>query len=370
MTTILRLALACSLFALVPAAHAAAAKAAAKEAPAPAAKEAPAAAKEPAAKEEPKEGKDAAVAKVGSDTITAGQLDTHAAAQLRQLEEEFRTQRFELRKQALDSMIMERLVKAEAAKKSVKEEAYLKSEIDEKLKPPTDAEVKKLFDQSADRLPPGATIDIVKPQIIEFLQQQQKQDRAKALYEQLKKANGVQVLLSEPRKKVEAKGPSRGPAGAKVTIVEFSDFECPFCSRAHDTVEQVMKDFDGKVKLVFRQFPLSFHPHAAKAAEAALCAADQGKFWELHDVLFKNQKALGVEKLKDHAATAGLDVPKFTKCLDSGEKAKLVKEDQEAGSKVGVSGTPAFFINGIALSGAVPAEEFKQVIDQELANAK
>jgi protein-disulfide isomerase len=119
---------------------------------------------------------------------------------------------------------------------------------------------------------------------------------------------------------------------------------------------------------VYRQFPLSFHPHAAKAAEASLCAADQGKFWEYHDVLFKNQKKLDPTDLKAHASEVGLDGQKFGQCLDSGDKKKSVDADQQAGLAAGVGGTPAFFINGIFLNGAQPIDEFKKVIDGELAS--
>jgi protein-disulfide isomerase len=186
------------------------------------------------------------------------------------------------------------------------------------------------------------------------------------VFEQLRKENQVAIKLSEPRKQVEAKGPARGPDNARVTMVEFSDFQCPFCSRAHDTVEQVMQAYAGKVRLVFRHFPLDIHKNAAKAAEAALCANEQGKFWEYHDMLFKNQQTLEVTQLKDHANAVGLDQAKFASCLDSSKFSKAVQEDMAAGQQVGVSGTPAFFINGVMLSGAMPFDEFKRVIDQEL----
>ena len=184
----------------------------------------------------------------------------------------------------------------------------------------------------------------------------------------------MQFALPEPprapvvRKEVDAVGPSRGPKDAPVTIVEFSDFECPYCGAAHDTVEQVMSSYAGKVRLVYRQFPLSFHPHAAKAAEASLCAADQGKFWEYHEALFKNQKKLDLPDLKAHASEVGLDANKFGQCLESGDKKKAVDADQQAGLAAGVGGTPAFFINGIFLNGAQPLDEFKKVIDGELAS--
>jgi protein-disulfide isomerase len=165
---------------------------------------------------------------------------------------------------------------------------------------------------------------------------------------------------------VEAKGPARGPANALVTIVEFSDFQCPYCSREVPVIERVMKDYDGKVRLVFRHYPLDFHPFAQKAAEAGACAQDQGKFWELHDKMFTNQNKLGVDDLKGYAKSLGMDPSKFDQCLDSGEKKALVEEDMKAGSAAGVSGTPAFFINGVFINGAQPYEQIKQAVDREL----
>jgi protein-disulfide isomerase len=165
---------------------------------------------------------------------------------------------------------------------------------------------------------------------------------------------------------VAAEGPARGPDNAPITIVEFSDFQCPYCSRASATVDEVLNAYPGKIRLVFRHYPLPFHAEAPKASEASMCANEQGKFWEYHDVLFKNQQQLAVADLKNHASAIGLDAAKFAECLDSGKNASVVEKDMEAGKKVGVNGTPAFFINGIMLSGAQPIEEFKAVIDSEL----
>ncbi len=162
--------------------------------------------------------------------------------------------------------------------------------------------------------------------------------------------------------------PVRGSPDAKVTIVEFSDFECPFCQRAEPTVRQVMNDYAGKVRLVYMQFPLSFHPNAQKAAEANECAGDQGKFWEYHDKLFDSAR-LDAPSLKSQAAALGLDVVKFNSCLDSGANAAKVAAMQGMGSQNGVSGTPTFFINGQPLVGAQPYSNFKAVLDQQLAAA-
>lgn len=309
---------------------------------------------------------DTVVATIGDQKITLAQLDERLKEPLSNLAK----QKYELRKQGLEGFVIERLVEAEAKKRGMTEEALLKAEIDAKAAAPADEKIKELFEGAQDRLPPGSTLEQMRPQIVEFLTAEQKQERAKAYFDELKKANDVKLMLPAPpveRVDVAATGPSKGPDDAPVTIVEFSDFECPYCSRALGSLEETMKAYPGKVKLVFRHFPLSFHAHAQKAAEASLCAHDQQKFWEYHDVLFANQRALEVEDLKKYAADLKLDTAAFDKCLESGEKAAQVKADMAAGAEAGVTGTPAFFVNGILLSGAVPAEEFETLIDQELA---
>ena len=309
---------------------------------------------------------DTVVATIGDQKVTMAELNERLKDPLANLDK----QKYQLRKQGLEGFVVEKLVQAEAKKRGMTEDEYLKAEIDDKIPAPPEEKVKELFEGAKERLPPGSTLEQMRPQIVEFLSGQQKQERAKELFEELKKNNKVEIKLPAPpvqRAEVAATGPSKGPANAPVTIVEFSDFECPFCSRANVTVDQVMKEYGDKVRLVFRHFPLNFHPNAQKAGEASLCADDQKKFWEYHDVLFQNQKALEVDKLKKYAADLKLDTAAFNKCLDSGEKAAQVKADMEAGQKVGVNGTPAFFVNGVLLSGAVPFEEFKAVIDAELA---
>lgn len=165
---------------------------------------------------------------------------------------------------------------------------------------------------------------------------------------------------------VAATGPSRGPQTAPVTIVEFADFQCPFCARLQPTLEQLIAKYGDKVRLVFRQFPLQFHTHAQKAAEASLCAWEHGKFWEMHDAMFENQQALYVDSLKAKAAALGLNADAFNSCLDSGKYADQVQRDLDDGAAAGVSGTPAIFINGRFLSGTVPLEQLSQIVDDEL----
>ena len=150
-------------------------------------------------------------------------------------------------------------------------------------------------------------------------------------------------------------------------LVEFSDFECPFCLRAHQTLGEVFKTYGDRIKFVYRHFPLQNHPNARPAAEASACAAEQDKFWPYHDRLFANPTQLAAEDLKHHATAVGLDLSRFSTCVDSHKYRKLVEADIAAGSALGVTGTPAFFINGRSLDGAQPLEVFKRLIDEELA---
>ncbi|MBU2634536.1 MAG: DsbA family protein [Nanoarchaeota archaeon] len=163
----------------------------------------------------------------------------------------------------------------------------------------------------------------------------------------------------------------KGDANAPVTIIEFSDFQCPFCAKFYtDTLPQITEEYidTGKVKFIYRDFPLGFHQNAQKAAEAAECAGDQDMFWEMHDMLYENQNALTVADLKQYASDLDLDATEFDECLDSGKYEDEVKDDMAEGSSYGVSGTPAFFINGQLLSGAQPFAAFQAVIEAELAN--
>ena len=276
---------------------------------------------------------------------------------------------YEQRKQALEQLLVRKLVEQKAKSESVTPDALWKREVTDKIKKPSDAEMKQFYDEQAKRqpLPP---FEQVKEQIAQYMERPAAQAAQVAYVDKLKKELKVEIALKPPRMEVAAEGPSKGPAGAPITIVEFSDFQCPYCSRAEETVGKVMKAYDGKVRVVFRDFPLPIHPQAVKAAEAAHCAGDQGKYWEMHEKLFANQKALEPAALKGYAKDIGLDQAKFDKCLDSGDKTKIVETNRKAGEKVGVTGTPAFFVNGVQLTGAQPFEEFKTIIDSELAVAK
>ena len=309
----------------------------------------------------------AQVAVIDGQPITSGDLDKEIGTKVRQAEAEFKTKVYDLQRESLENLITKRLVEAEAKKTGKTAEEWFKDYFTN-TPAPTEVEVKAFYAENQAQMG-GKSFDEMKSRIGPFLKQQKAKEGIGKVLEGLKQAHGVKVTLAAPelpRIEVAATGPVKGAAAAKVTIVTFSDFQCPYCSRVNPTLEKVMKDYDGKVKLVFRNFPLDFHPMAEKAAEAGACAADQGKFWEMHDKMFGNQAKLTVDDLKASAKGLGLDAAKFDKCLDSGEKRSLVDADQKAGSEAGVQGTPAFFVNGIFINGAQPYQNFKDAIDREL----
>jgi protein-disulfide isomerase len=207
----------------------------------------------------------------------------------------------------------------------------------------------------------------LKPRILTYLAGQQRGELQKALLDTLNTKYSPRILLEPAREEIKTAGsPAKGPENAPVTIVEFSDFQCPYCSRVVPTIDEAVKVYGDQVRVVFRQFPLGMHKDAQKAAEASLCANEQGKFWGLHDAMFANQQALGVEQLKGKAAELGVDAAKFNACLDGGKYAPQVATDVAEGSQAGVSGTPAMFVNGRFVSGAVPFEQLASIIDDEL----
>lgn len=311
------------------------------------------------------EGPTPVVAKYGERIIRLSEVDAKVADELLKLQE----QMYELRAEAADRIAIEALVTQKAKAAGLADDDWLAKNIESGLKEPSESEMLALYDKARARLPPDVTYQDVKPEIRKAVQRDERTRKAREVFGQLKKEAGFEMVLEgpvKPRKTVDATGPSRGNASAKVVIVEFADFECQFCAKAHETVMGVLKVYGDKVRLVFRHYPLSFHPKAPKAAEATACADEQGKFWELHDALFESQE-LDVDSLKMQAKRAGVDETKFTSCLDSGRTAALIKRDMAAGQHVGVSGTPAFFINGFMLSGAQPEDAFRKLIDAELA---
>ena len=303
------------------------------------------------------------VATVGSQTISKAELEKHVKSKLLQLD----TQRYDVLREGLDELVASQLYEQEAKARGTTVEAVVKQEIESKVSEPTAEQIQKVYDENKEELG-EQTLETVKPQIVQYLKQQQLAERNSAFIESLKKKYKTTVTLRPPVVEVSDGGRlARGGAKAPVTIIEFSDYECPFCKRAADTVEQVVKAYGDKIRLVHRDFPLAFHEHARPAAEAALCANAQGKFWEYHQKLFASQD-LSSDKLKALAKDVGIDSAKFDECLAKTPYSKTIDKDMADGAEVGVNGTPAFFINGRMLSGAQPFEKFKEIIDDELSH--
>ena len=300
-------------------------------------------------------------AKIGKAEITVAELDRRAASKLVRL----KTQEYEIRKQTLDELIDEQLLNEEATKRGITREELLAQEVSSKATEPSDEEAKAYFDKNPPR--GGVEFEKVKDRVKAFMSRQAEQEAKTALIAGLREGAGVEVLLEPLRFDVGMDDdPTYGSKDAPITIIEFSDFQCPYCSRVNDAITQVKETYGDKISLTFRDFPLPMHAEAPKAAEASHCADEQGKFWEYHDKLFENQRALKDEDLKGYAGALGLDGAAFATCLDSGKYAADIEKDKADGELAGVSGTPAFFINGVFLNGARPFEQFKEVIDAEL----
>lgn len=276
---------------------------------------------------------------------------------------------YQNRRNMLDQVVGEILIENAAKAANLSADAYVAQDSAKRMVPVSEPEIVQFFEANRDRAQ-GRTLEQLRGQIKDFLDSQRVLQARAQLVEELKtKSAGVKVMLDPPRYTVAtaAVDPVRGSAAAPVTIVEFSDYQCPFCARVNPTLEQVRKTYGDKVKIIFKDFPLPNHPQAPKAAEAAHCAGEQGKYWELHDQMFANQRALNVPELKQYAAGLGLDAAKFNQCLDSGQHAGLVAAGLAQGEKMGVNSTPTLYINGRALIGAQPFDAFKQIIDEELS---
>jgi len=181
----------------------------------------------------------------------------------------------------------------------------------------------------------------------------------------------VEILIDAPRAKVavEAHSPSRGPEDATVTLIEYTDFQCPYCSRVQPSIDKVIEVYGDNVRHVFKHLPLAMHKQAQLAAEASLCANDQDLFWALHDWMFSNASKLSRETIEVQAEEIGLDMEVFRGCLDGKQHKQSVDADAAEAKSLGITGTPGFLVNGRVLTGAQPYEKFVEVIDQELRAA-
>jgi protein-disulfide isomerase len=300
------------------------------------------------------------VAEIGGHKVTRAELEQKEAAKLLKV----RSQYYLAERQALDQLIDDYLLEDKARAEHLTVAELIKRDIESKIKDPTEDQLQVYYEG----LGTDQTYADVREKIL-FSIHQRRVTSARAEYVRvLREQAGVLVSLAAPTADVPINGaPIQGLREAPVTIIEFADYECPYCQQIHPLLKKLEQEFDGKIALAFKDMPLPMHPRAAKAAEATRCAGVQGKFWELHDLLFEHPGHLEVPQLKEYAQTLQLDMEKFDKCLASGEQSAVVQKDFAEAQHLGLTGTPSFFVNGHFFSGIVKYNTLREMVEQELA---
>jgi protein-disulfide isomerase len=307
------------------------------------------------------------LATVNGARLTSGDIETSLLPAIANTQDQI----YELRKLQLDMKINDILLEQEARKRTTTPAELMQAEVGSKIKEITDADAQKFYQENKERI--SGDFEQVKGQIIQYLRQQEQQRVEKTFADGLRKDAMIQMLLPPPESAVLSiavdNQPFKGPATAPVTIVEFTDFQCPSCAMTQPLLEEIVNEYTGKVRLVVRDFPLDQHAHAVKAAEAAEAAREQGKYWEYTALIFKNQSALEVDKLKEYATHVGLDRKKFDAALDSGKYNDQVQQDLQEGYKLGVNSTPTVFINGRKIKERT-RESLKSAVEAALKASK
>jgi protein-disulfide isomerase len=308
----------------------------------------------------------AVLATVEGLPITEQDVRKAAGLELSRAEEQV----YQVKKQQLDALVAQRLVEAEAKRRNVAPEAFEQAEIAGRIAPVTEAEIDAFIEANRARI--RGDVTQLRPQIREFLGEQRAEARRTAVVEGLRAAARVEVHLAPPaafRAEVDVTGaPVRGAAAAPVTIVEYSDFHCPFCRRVQPTLNTLLDKYKGQVRLVYKHLPLdSLHPQARRVSEAAWCAGQQDRFWQFHDTVYADTSSDASDAtLTRYATAAGLDTARFTSCLAGPEARAAVQRDVAQGEALGLNSTPGFFVNGREVRGAQPVEAFAAIIDEEL----
>ena len=272
---------------------------------------------------------------------------------------------------AFDNHVTEALLTEVSKKAGMSNEEWVKAEVEKRVADPSDADIQAFYDKQkaamGDQLPP---LEAVRPQVVQFLKREKSEAAVEEVIGGLKKTASMTKSLPDVRSPAQdvtnaAHTASKGSKAAKVKIVEFADFQCPYCTKAAETARELATKYGDKVEISYRHFPLrSIHPQAQRASEIAQCA---GKFWEAHDALYANQTALEETQAIEHVTKAGVDGAKLTDCLASGRAAAQVEEDFKKGESLGVQGTPSFFINGRQFDGNPNVAGMSAAIDEALA---
>ena len=299
------------------------------------------------------------VAEIGGRKVTRAELERKKAGRLLQARNQF----YLAEREALNQFVDERLLEEKAQAEHLSVEQLVERDITSRVTDPTEDQLKVYYEGLDTEEPFPAVRDKILSHIREVRAGKARAEYLKALHNQY----SVLITLSPPTAEVSLDGAAvRGPQNASVTVVEFADYECPYCQQIHSDLKKLMQQFDGKMAFAFQDCPLPMHRHAVKAAEAARCAGAQGAFWEYHDLLFEKGGKLEVAQLKEYARSLKLDGGQFDKCLDSGEQAAAVQKGLHDAKELGITGTPSFFINGHFVSGAVKFQDLREMVDREL----
>ncbi len=300
------------------------------------------------------------VARVGDQDITLGELLKREPAKMLDAANKYYQAESAVIQEAINNGILEQAAK----KEHLTVEQLVNKHVRGKIKDPSDEALKVYYEGLETDQPYEAIKDKIKEHIREGRMRKAMMAYAKSLHD----STTVVVMITPPKEDVAiGNAPVQGSRDAAVKVVEFADYECPYCRKVEPTLDKLRKQYGNRVAFAFKDFPLPMHKHAEKAAEAARCANEQGKFWDFHDKLFSGDTSLEIPEMKTYARSMKLDSAKFDKCLDSGGEAAGIQKDQAEGSRLGLTGTPTFFVNGHFISGNISYETLQGLVDQELA---
>jgi protein-disulfide isomerase len=304
--------------------------------------------------------RDQVIAEVGGQKLTVADLQQQQGGKLLQA----RYQYYMNQRKALDQLIDDKLIEIEAKKRNLSTDQLLNTVVFKELKDPTEDQLQVYYEGMEATEP----YEAVRDRVLEHIRELRREKARAAYVKQLRSNARVQVRLAPPFADVNLKDAFvHGAKSSPVTLVEFADYECPYCQKITPELQKLEKEYGDRLAVVFKDFPLPMHHTSQKAAEAARCAGEQGKFWEYHDVLFYS-KQLQVAELKAHARVLKLDGDSFDKCLDDGAETATVKKDLEEAHQLGLTGTPSFFVNGHFFSGAADYAVLKEMVELELTS--
>ena len=299
------------------------------------------------------------VAKVGGTSLTTSDFEKQEAGDLLQA----RYQMYQSERKVLDQFIDNQLLEAQAKKSGLTVDQLLEKEAYKGIKDPTDDQLEVFYEGLSNEPQPFSA---VKDQIRDHIRDLRRSKAKSAYISMLRTQSDVKIMLAPPAADVDAQSANvHGSKDAPVTLVEFADYQCPYCAKVNPVLQTIEKEYGNRLAVVFKDFPLPMHKDAEKAAEAARCAGEQGKYWEYHDLLFSSHQT-DLPSLRTHAGELKLDPAKFDTCLDSGSQAAAVKKDQEEGTRLGLTATPSFFINGHFFSGAADSKTIHEIISMEM----